>query len=141
MTMPSAVTILTWARLVRASAKALNTAELALKQAGLPPLEWYELLAELQHKTPIRPRDLQGPLHAEQYSLSRLIARTVRAGLVLRRPCPGDARGHTLELTEAGTAMRAAMWPVYGAAIEQALGTRLTEDERLTLAGLLQRLV
>jgi hypothetical protein len=39
MTMPSAVTVLAWARFVRASAKALSSAELALKQAGLPPLD------------------------------------------------------------------------------------------------------
>jgi DNA-binding MarR family transcriptional regulator len=106
----------------------------------LPPLEWVELLAEIQRKGPVRPRDLLAVLQTEQYSLSRLTERTERAGLVMRRPCREDARGHTLELTEAGKAMRAAMWPVYGAAIEQTLGARLSEEERITFAALLQRL-
>ncbi len=63
----------------------------ALKAEGLPPLEWYDVLLELERGGPMRPRDLQAHLLLAQYNLSRLLDRIEAAGLVERRPCPDDA--------------------------------------------------
>jgi DNA-binding MarR family transcriptional regulator len=108
-----------------------------LRAVGLPPPEWYDVLIALERRGAARPRDLQAVLATEQYSLSRLIDRMVKACLVRRAPCPGDARGHLLQLTIEGLAMRAAMWPIYAEAIETALGARVNEDDRAALARLL----
>ena len=112
MTMPAATTLLAWTRLLRAADLASQHCAATLRSVGLPPPEWYDLLLALERRGAQRPRDLQIALGTEQYALSRLVDRMVKAGLLTRTPCPEDARGHTLALTIEGRAMRAAMWPV-----------------------------
>lgn len=137
MAKPAAMTLLAWTRLLRAADLASQHCAVTLRAAGLPPPEWYAVLLALERGGPQRPRALQATLATEQYALSRLLDRIVRAGLATRTPCPDDARGHTLDLTEAGKGMRSAMWPVYAEAIERAFGARLHEEGRAALAGLL----
>lgn len=129
-----------WTSLLRAHARALGAVEAALKGAGLPGLEWYDALLELERGGPLRPRDLQARLLLAQYNLSRLIERMDDAGLVERRACAEDRRGHALAITPDGRALRQRMWPVYAAAMQRAVGARLSEAEAATLAGLLGRL-
>ena len=59
----------------------------------------------------------------------------------MRGSCPGDGRGQMVVLTEAGRAMRQRMWPVYAAAVQQAVGARLSPEEADGLAQLLGRLI
>lgn len=137
MAKPAAMTLLAWTRLMRAAEIAGHHCAAALRTAGLPPPEWYDVLLALERGGPQRPRALQTALITEQYTLSRLLDRIVQAGLITRTPCTDDARGHILALTDAGKAMRAAMWPVYAEAIEAAVGARLDADGPAALAGLL----
>jgi DNA-binding MarR family transcriptional regulator len=141
MTRPSDAAVLAWTRLLRAHDAALGRVETALKEAGLPPLDWYDVLLELERGGPLRPRELQDRLLVAQYNLSRLLDRLVQAGLVSREPCPEDGRGHIVAATEEGRALRSRMWPVYAEAIQAALGERLSEAEAATLADLLRRLL
>ncbi len=137
MAMPAATTLLAWTRLLRAADLASQHCAASLRSLGLPPPEWYDVLLAIERSGAQRPRDLQVALGTEQYALSRLVDRMVRAGLLNRVPCPDDARGHTLHLTIEGRAMRAAMWPVYAQAIEAAFGSRVEEEDRVALARLL----
>lgn len=139
MTTPAAITLLAWDRLLGAGARALRTARAELRRAGLPPLEWYDILAALERRGPMRPRDVQALVAIEQYNLSRLLARMQAAGLVAVAPCPDDARGQLVALTSTGKAQRAAMWPAYAAAIHGAIETRLGADERIQLATMLDK--
>ncbi len=140
MTTPAAVTLLAWDRLLGAGARAVRTARGALRRAGLPPLEWYDILVALERRGGLRPRDVQRVVAIEQYNLSRLLSRMQAAGLVTVAACPGDGRGQIVTLTEAGAAQRAAMWPAYAAAIHGAIETRLDPDERIQLAAMLAKL-
>ena len=140
MTTPAAITLLAWDRLLGAGARALRTARAELKRAGLPPLEWYDILVALDRRGAMRPRDLQRVLDIEQYNLSRLLARMQRAGLVTVAPCLSDGRGQIVALTEAGVACRTAMWPAYAAAIRGSIEAPLEPDERIHLAGMLQKI-
>ena len=133
--------VLAWTRLVRAQTAAMGAIEGALKQAGLPSLEWYDVLLELERGGPLRPRDLQARLLLAQYNLSRLLDRMVDARLVERLPCEQDGRGYVLMITREGRAMRRRMWPIYAAAIEEAVGARLTAREAEQLAALLEKLI
>ncbi|GEN98515.1 MarR family transcriptional regulator [Novosphingobium sediminis] len=137
MVMPAATTLLAWTRLLRAAECASQHCADTLRKLGLPPPEWYDVLLALERSGAQRPRDLQAALGVEQYAISRLLDRMVKAGLLERRPCPDDARGHTIRLTIEGLEMRAAMWPVYAEAIEVALGARVAEEDRTALARLL----
>ena len=141
MTTPAAITLFAWDRLLGAGACALRSAQDTLRRAGLPPLEWYDILVALERGGPMRPREVQRVVEIEQYNLSRLLSRMQVAGLVACAPCPGDGRGQIVSLTAAGTARRAAMWPAYAAAIHAAIETRLAPDERIVLATMLDKLV
>lgn len=140
MSKPSDVTILAWTRLVRAHAVAMGSVQTALKAADLPPLEWYDVLLELERGRPMRPRDLQAKLLLAQYNLSRLLDRMRETGLVASMPCEDDKRGQLLEITDEGRALRRQMWPVYAAAVERSVGLKLSDGEATTLADLLARL-
>ena len=76
-----------------------------------------------------------------QYGLSRLLDRIEKAGYLERRPCPDDGRGQVLAITKSGVQIRRRMWPIYGEAIAQAIGRRLTDGQAAKLADLLAKLV
>lgn len=118
-----------WTALARAHRGVLDHVEAALKAVGLPSLAWYDVLLELDRggSDGLRPYVLEERLLLRQYALSRLIDRIARAGLVERRPCPDDRRGHVVALTAAGATMRRRMWPVYRRAISEAIGEKLDE--------------
>jgi DNA-binding MarR family transcriptional regulator len=140
--MPGEAVTRAWARLIRAQHIALSRVETALKQAGLPPLSWYDVLLEVERagKAGTRPFEIERRLLLPQYGLSRLLDRIVSAGYIVRRPCGADGRGQIVAITRAGKAMRRRMWPVYGGAISCAIGERLSEEEAETLGELLGRL-
>lgn len=140
MSRPSEAAVLAWARLVRAHQAALTTVEAALKTAGHPPLEWYDVLLELERAGPLRPRDLQARLLFAQSNLSRLLDRMAAAGAIERRSCDEDGRGYLVVATDAGLALRRRIWPAYAGAIEMAVGSRLNDDEARVLADLLGRI-
>ncbi len=132
-----------WARLLRAHAAALGHVEAALKRAGLPPLAWYDVLLELERAAGggLRPVELEARTLLPQYGLSRLIDRMAASGLVERRPCPEDGRGQLVGASDAGLRLRQRMWPVYAAAMQEAVGDRLSDPEAAELGKLLGRLV
>ncbi len=140
---PTEMTIIAWARLVRAREAAVSRAERALKEAGLPPLAWYDILLEVERagKDGIRQFELQDELLLPQYGLSRLIDRISRAGYLARHSCAEDGRGHQLVITPSGHKIRKRMWSVYSKAIEGAVGQKLSARETATLAELLGKLI
>jgi DNA-binding MarR family transcriptional regulator len=109
------------------------------KAAGFPPMEWYDVLWELESnpKQGLRPFELERGLLLQQYNLSRLIDRMCRAGYVEKRPCEEDGRGQVLVVTEKGRALRKRMWPAYLAAIRKHVGSHLSEAQARTLCRLL----
>jgi len=132
-----------WARLMRAHQAALAHVEGALKAADLPPLAWYDVLAALEAAGTcgLRPFTLERELMLPQYGLSRLLARMAEAGLVERGNCPADGRGLLVVATDAGREMRRKMGDVYGPALQEAVGRRLSSEESEGLAALLGRLI
>jgi len=140
---PSETVVRAWARLIRAQRLALGAAEQALKSAGLPPLAWYDALIELERagNDGLRAFELERAMLLEQYNLSRLLDRLEKAGYVERRVCADDRRGQVLAITPAGKTIRRRMWPVYGAAIEDAFGRHLSAKQAETLDALLGALL
>jgi DNA-binding MarR family transcriptional regulator len=120
----------------------MHRIEAALKDAGFPPLSWYDVLLELRRATEGRlaPRDLEREMLLEQYNLSRLLDRMEAEGLVRRTPYPGDKRRQLVEITPEGRSLQKRMWSAYGAAIQKHVGARLDETEADMLAGLLGKL-
>jgi DNA-binding MarR family transcriptional regulator len=140
--MPSDAVTKAWARLVRARHKVVSAIEADGKAAGVLPVEWYDVLLELERaEAGLRPYELEQRLLFAQYNLSRLVDRMVEAGVVRKAPCAKDKRGHVLLITEAGRKQRKATWPTYAKAISRHLGDKLTEAEAEKLAALLGKLI
>lgn len=139
---PSSLAVAAWVRLERAHRAALGGIELRLAKAGLPALAWYDVLLELERagEAGLRSFQLQAALLLEQYNLSRLIDRMEAAGYVARAPSEEDGRGLVLTITRSGKALRRRIWPVYEAAIEEAVGRHLSDTEAKTLVTLLGRI-
>ena len=129
-----------WVALGRVSQGVQCHVENALKEAGFPELSWYTVLWELERAgKPVRPKDLAIPLFILPYQLSRLADRMEAEGLVKRIQCKEDKRGHMLEPTAKGFALRKAMWAVYAPAMDEAM-SRIDDKEALKLAELLNKL-
>jgi DNA-binding MarR family transcriptional regulator len=143
ITKPNETMIRAWARLVKAQRIALNAIELALKSAGLPQLLWYDALLELERagEHGLRPFELEREMLLAQYNLSRLIDRIEKSGYVERRSCENDGRGQVIVITKSGKEMRRRMWVVYSAAIQGALGDRLSSKQAAALDLLLGTLI
>ena len=143
MTAPSTSVTAAWTNLLRARDTALRAVEKALKAADLPPLAWYDVLLELERAGTdgLRPFQLQAALLLPQYRLSRLVERIAKAGLLTRRGLEADGRGRVLRVTTSGAALRRRMWAVYGPAINQVVGERLSDTEAAILSRLLKRLM
>ena len=131
-----------WARFVRVGQSVLAAVEGDLKAAGFPPLAWYDALLELRRAAPegLRQFELQQRMLLAQYNMSRLIDRLVATGYARRQPCPEDARGQIIYLTEKGRAVLDAMWPTYREAIAARFGDRLEPNQAQALAAALENL-
>src|ERR1041385_5060649 len=139
---PSEAAVKAWARLIRARETLVAAVERDLKEAGLPPLAWYDVLLELSRAEGgrLRPFEIEKETLLAQYNLSRLLDRLERGGLVAREPCEDDARGQWVVLTEKGKATQARTWKVYARSIQKHVGDRLDDKAAATLSDLLGRL-
>jgi DNA-binding MarR family transcriptional regulator len=138
---PSDMAMTAWARLLRAHDAVFGAVESELKQAGFPPVAWYDVLLELSREggRELRPKELERELLIAQYNLSRLLGRLAAKGLIQRREYAGDARGQLIALTPKGAALQKKMWPHYRKAVERRLGS-LTTTELEQLSDLLGKL-
>lgn len=139
---PEDATVSAWIALSRAQRQAVTCVEARLKAAGLPPLSWYDALWELDRagERGLRPFELERAMLFEQYNLSRLVDRLEKAGLLERFACQQDRRGQVLRINAAGRELRQRMWEIYSQAVEEAIGSRVTNSEAQMLAALLKRL-
>ncbi|WP_407067733.1 MarR family winged helix-turn-helix transcriptional regulator [Mesorhizobium sp. CU2] len=127
---------------MRVSRQLVEKAEDALKEAGLPPLAWYDVLHELAEtgEGGLRPFELIDRVLLAQYGVSRLLGRLEADGLVEKLPASDDGRGQIVRITSAGRDMRRRIWGVYGASIAGLMDEKLSAEELEALAALLGRL-
>lgn len=139
---PPEILVRAWARLTKAQQLVLRQIERSLKDAGLPPLSWYDVLLEVERNDAgLRPFELERAMLLPQYNLSRLIDRIENAGYVERLTCEEDGRGQLIAITAAGRAIRRKMWPVYARAVEDAVGRHLSTAQADHLGTLLKLLI
>src|SRR6476620_8532054 len=136
---PADAVVNAWARLVRARETVVAAVERDLKEAGLPPLAWYDVLLELSRagEGRLRPFEIEKETLLAQYNLSRLLDRLEKEGLIRREPGEDDARGQWVVITEKGRAAQARTWKIYARSIQQHVGEKLDEKSAVALAALL----
>ena len=131
MVMPNENTQKAWIALMRAQKNVHEFVEGRLKAEKLPPLQWYDLLWELERSKEcgVRAFELQTRLLLPQYGMSRLAAKLEAEGLIWRGECPEDGRGLVLAITDKGREMRKKIWSIYGPAMQEVFGEKFTPDE------------
>lgn len=132
-----------YARFVVAHALITERMEAALAAAGLPSLDWYDVLWVLENAPEgrLRMADLARRAVFSRSNVTRLADRMEKAGFVARADCPQDGRGTVCTITARGRALRAKMWTVYRRQIDLLFGRHLSAREAGTLAGFLQRMI
>jgi len=132
-----------YARFVVAHALVTERIEAALAAAGLPSLDWYDVLWVLESSPEPRLRmaDLARRAVYSRSNLTRLADRMEKASLLERGDCPEDGRGTVCAITAKGCALRARMWTVYRRQIESLFGRHLSAREAESMAGALDRII
>ncbi len=90
-----------WFRFLRLHQRGHSAMSSRLRAIGLSVAQ-FDLLSTLTESEGITQRDLAERLYVTKGNVSGLVDRLVEAGLVDRKPIPGDRRSHALHLTSEG---------------------------------------
>jgi DNA-binding MarR family transcriptional regulator len=106
---------------------------------GLEP-GWHDVLATLRRTAePMRPTDLTGSMMLTSSGMTKRLDKLEHAGLIERRPDPGDRRGVLIALTAKGRALIDELTAAHLDNEKRLLGA-LSDAEQKQLAGLLRKL-
>jgi DNA-binding MarR family transcriptional regulator len=132
-----------WRLLITANVKLLDRIGEKFSQAGLPSMDWYDVLLTLKEAPEYRLRlsDLAEKALLSRSNLTHLVDRLEKAGLLYRERCPSDRRGTYAVLTEAGLEMQQKMWAVYSEGIAQYFGSHLSDEELEVMQRVLERML
>lgn len=132
-----------WVLLIRTQQVLLGKVEAALKEAGLPPLSWYDVLLEVSRdaESGLRQYEIAERVLLNKHNLSRLIDRLESDGLVKRQACDIDGRGNIVKITKKGIQLKQQMWPVYAKAIQELIAEPLTAPQVRSLAEIMSTLL
>jgi DNA-binding MarR family transcriptional regulator len=101
---------------------------------------WHDVLATLRRTAaPMRPTDLTGSMMLTSSGTTKRLDKLEEAGLIERRPDPGDRRGVLIALTAKGREVIDSVTAAHLENERRLLGA-LTDAEQRTLAGLLRKL-
>ncbi|NQE38268.1 MarR family winged helix-turn-helix transcriptional regulator [Microcoleus asticus] len=132
-----------WRLFITANVKLLDRMGEKFSQAGLPSMDWYDVLLTLKEAPEYRLRlsDLAQKALLSRSNLTHLVDRLEKAGLLYRKRCPSDRRGTYAVLTEAGLAMQQQMWTVYAEGIAEYFACHLDDEELQVMQQVLKRML
>lgn len=134
---PAADPLRVWFRVVRLHRRVSGAIAGELKALGLS-IPQFDLVSTLSEREGITQQELAERLYVTKGNVSGLVDRLVEAGLVERRPIPGDRRSHALHLTGRGRELAERGIAAQRDYVARTLGTLdgrdLRELERLVLA-------
>jgi len=138
----SADELTAWRTFLRAHSHVVRRLEHDLLVAHDLPLASYDVLVQLSEAPgrQLRMTELADRVLLSRSGLTRLVDRLERAGLVVRRACPRDARGTHAVLTDVGLARLREAWPTHLRGVSEYVTARLSGDELRTLTELLTRM-
>ena len=128
--------------LLHAATRTIRTTEAVLRDQGitLRASEW-DVLAFLHDLGPMRPSLLirKCALTASPATLSTLLTRLEKRGLIRKTPDETDTRSILVEVTTEGQDLIAKAWPAIAVKVVAPFNAHFTEQERLTLFEMLSR--
>ncbi|GJD44379.1 hypothetical protein AFCDBAGC_2246 [Methylobacterium cerastii] len=126
-----------WFRFIRLNRRVTAAMSARLRGLGLS-IPQFDVLSTLTEREGLTQQDLAARLYVTKGNVSGLIDRLVEAGLVERRPIPGDRRSHALHLTPVGADLAAQGLAAQAAYVGQTLG-RLGDDDLAAFEALVLR--
>lgn len=128
---------------LQAAKNSIAATESALRNKGFPlrAPEW-DLMAFLEDFGPMRPAELLRLciLTSSPATLSTMLTRLEKRGLVVRVPDESDARSVIVDVTPKGRALVNEIWPMLSVKIVAPFNAHFTKEERATLLELLSRI-
>jgi DNA-binding MarR family transcriptional regulator len=115
-----------------------RTLDGSIRELGMTSLQW-RTVARLKRDPGMRQSELADLLEVEPITLSRMIDRLAEAGMVCRKPDPGDRRAWNLYLTEKAQPLLAQLQAEADKVQELAL-SGLDEADRAILGDLVERM-
>lgn len=126
-----------WFRFLRLHRRVSAAIAAELKALGLS-IPQFDVISTLSEQEGLTQQDLAQRLYVTKGNVSGLIDRLVEAGLVERRPIPGDRRSHALHLTPPGRDLARSGMAAQSAYVTRTLGSLppgdVAELERVVLA-------
>lgn len=132
-----------WITFFVASRVLVKKVDRALEEAGMVPLEVYDVLLLLEDAPNQRMRmsELADKALLSRSGITRLVDRMTRDNLIERQSCPSDRRSQYAVLTEQGQKARASAWPTYQKVISEAFASEMTCEEARLVAKVFSRYV
>lgn len=134
---PGADPLRVWLRVARLHRRVSGAIAGELKALGLS-IPQFDLISTLSEGEGLTQQDLAQRLYVTKGNVSGLVDRLVEAGLVERRPIPGDRRSHALHLTARGRELAGRGIAAQRDYVQRTLGSLdprdLRELERLVVA-------
>jgi DNA-binding MarR family transcriptional regulator len=132
-----------WRLFITANVKLLDRIGEKFSQAGLPSMDWYDVLLTLKESPENRLRlsELAQKVLLSRSNLTHLVDRLEKAELLYRKRCPQDRRGTYAVLTEAGLDMQQKMWSVYAEGVADYFGCHLDDQETEVMERVLKRML
>ncbi|NIP31830.1 MAG: MarR family transcriptional regulator [Candidatus Dadabacteria bacterium] len=120
-----------WVGFIKSEQMLIKKIEDEFKKNKFPPLSWYDILLELDKSEngSLRLNDIGKKVLLNKYSITRLIERMEKDGLVSKETCPVDGRGKFACITDKGKKIRKKMWPVYYNVIKENFLSKFSKDE------------
>ncbi|MGC3936487.1 MarR family winged helix-turn-helix transcriptional regulator [Roseobacter sp. EG26] len=119
---PDPAHVAVWIALNRARLSLMRGVDRRLREEGLPPLTWYDVLWTIEKLGgAARPAAIVDELLFEPSALSHMARRMEAAGLLKTCVAEEDRRGRVLRITSKGLRARAAIWRIYGSALKARL--------------------
>jgi len=132
-----------WAALLRTHAAAVPRVEADLRSATDLPIQWYDVLLELEYapSRKLRMQDLGERVVLSRSRVSRIVDELVAVGLAVREPEAADGRVFYAVITPAGRARLRRAAPAYVAAVEQHFIEHLTTTQLQDVLTALERVL
>ena len=130
-----------WATLIVTFNRLHQGMEEAMKIAGHPGLEIYDVLWTLERAPEygLRFSDLGEKVLLSRSNVTRLCERLESQGLIERHKCPSDGRGVYAVLTPSGRQLRLEMWGTYERLIKDRFSGLLTGEDHKALIKILSK--
>jgi DNA-binding MarR family transcriptional regulator len=140
---PEDIDVSAWRAVLLAQSRALRAIERDMEAAGTIPLNWYDVLLELNSapERRLRMQDLAARAVLSRTRVSRVVAELEAEGYVERRADPDDGRASLATITPAGRAVLRQTAPVYLAGIDTHFNRHVSASAQRAIAAALQRVI